>query len=76
MAQFGSVPALGAGGRRFKSSHPDFFLENFLRMEIWKTLFVLEVLGENFEIMENLGESWRIFEIFYIRKHLCPVRPE
>jgi len=23
VAQFGSAPALGAGGRRFKSSHPD-----------------------------------------------------
>ena len=49
MAQFGSVPALGAGGQRFKSSHPDFFSGKFLRMEIWKTLFVLEVLGGNFE---------------------------
>ena len=70
MAQFGSVPALGAGGRRFESSHPDFFSGKFLRMEIWKTLFVLEVLGENFEIMENLGE---FLKSFYIRKPLSPV---
>ena len=27
VAQFGSAPALGAGGRRFKSCRPDFFLE-------------------------------------------------
>ena len=26
VAQFGSAPALGAGCRRFKSCHPDFFI--------------------------------------------------
>ena len=26
VAQFGSAPALGAGGRRFKSCRPDFFI--------------------------------------------------
>ena len=27
MAQFGGVPGLGPGGRRFESCHPDFFMQ-------------------------------------------------
>ena len=37
IAQSGRVLALGARSQRFKSSHPDFFSENFLKGEIWKT---------------------------------------
>ena len=54
MAQFGSVPALGAGGQRFKSSHPDFFLEKFFEMGNMENLRVwLSALEKTLKIIEN-----------------------
>ena len=54
-------------------SNPDtpiFSWRIFLFLGGGETLSVLEVLGENFEIMENLGE---FLKSFYIRKPLSPV---
>ena len=62
MAQFGSVPALGAGGRRFKSSHPDFFLEKFFEMGNMENLRVSwRFLEKTLKIIENLGEFLKSF---------------
>jgi len=44
VAQFGSAPALGAGGRRFKSSHPDMetlFVVGSILLFIELVMFVL-----------------------------------
>ena len=42
MAQFGSAPALGAGGRKFESCHPD---QNSLKNRLNRRFFgVLELL--------------------------------
>ena len=41
VAQFGSAPALGAGGQRFESSHPDQSKKDFNTVQVFdKLLFV------------------------------------
>ncbi len=44
MAQFGSAPALGAGGRRFESSHPD-MTEHLLYLLAILTLVISNALS-------------------------------
>ena len=40
VAQFGSAPVLGTGGRRFESCHPDFFIINIYLVFINIIIFI------------------------------------
>ena len=56
VAQFGRAPALGAGGRRFKSCHPDLLnmtTMEFYSVEYWQENW--ETLMERVENGETIG---------------------
>ena len=45
VAQFGSAPALGAGGQGFESSRPDQFKKDFNAVEIFNKLLLVFGFG-------------------------------
>lgn len=60
MAQLGSAPEWGSGGRRFKSSHPDNVLLNF--MFNLKEHFVIDKTGNTTAVLLDFQEYKKLME--------------
>jgi hypothetical protein len=57
VAQPGSAPEWGSGGRRFKSSHPEFLKKNILFCQLkYSGLFYF--LANSFGFSSTLGTMW------------------